>query len=52
VDWADAYLGNPVPDGLRASGYLPPAKRPAAARAWIAAWESRWPELSTRLCNI
>jgi len=38
VDWADAYLGNPVLDGLRACDYLPAAKRPAAARAWIEAW--------------
>lgn len=38
VDWADAYLGNPVLDGLRACDYLPPVKRPGAARAWIEAW--------------
>jgi Ser/Thr protein kinase RdoA (MazF antagonist) len=38
VDWADAHLGNPVLDGLRACDYLPPAQRPAAARAWIQAW--------------
>jgi hypothetical protein len=43
VDWADAHLGNPVLDGLRARDYLPPAKRPAAARAWIAAWKSSLP---------
>jgi phosphotransferase family enzyme len=43
VDWADAHLGNPVLDGLRACDYLPPAKRPAAARAWIAAWSSSVP---------
>ena len=43
VDWADAHLGNPVLDGLRARDYLPPAKRPAAARAWIAAWSSSVP---------
>jgi hypothetical protein len=43
VDWADAHLGNPVLDGLRARDYLPPAKRPAAARAWIAAWKSSIP---------
>jgi len=33
VDWADAYLGNPVIDGLRARDFLPAAKRPPAARA-------------------
>lgn len=38
VDWADAHLGNPVLDGLRACDYLPPGKRPAAARAWVEAW--------------
>jgi hypothetical protein len=40
VDWADAHLGHPVLDGLRACDYLPTAMRPVAARAWIAAWES------------
>ncbi len=43
VDWADAHLGNPVLDGLRACDYLPPARRPAAARAWIAAWSASVP---------
>jgi len=43
VDWADAHLGNPVLDGLRARDFLPAAKRPAAARAWIEAWASRIP---------
>jgi hypothetical protein len=43
VDWADAHLGNPVLDGLRARDYLPPAKRPAAARAWTEAWSSSLP---------
>jgi hypothetical protein len=43
VDWADAHFGNPVLDGLRACDFLPAAKRPAAARAWIDAWASRIP---------
>jgi Ser/Thr protein kinase RdoA (MazF antagonist) len=43
VDWADAHLGNPVLDGLRARDFLPAGKRPAAARAWIDAWTSRIP---------
>jgi Phosphotransferase enzyme family len=43
VDWADAHLGNPVLDGLRACDFLLAAKRPAAARAWIDAWTSRVP---------
>ena len=43
LDWADAHLGNPVLDGLRACDFLPAAKRPAAARAWIDAWASRIP---------
>ena len=40
VDFADAHAGNPVLDGLRACDFLPAAKRPAAARAWIDAWAS------------
>ncbi|MDN3355655.1 aminoglycoside phosphotransferase family protein [Actinomadura sp. DC4] len=43
VDFADAHYGNPVLDGLRAYDYLPEAKRPVAARAWVDAWEARWP---------
>jgi hypothetical protein len=43
LDFADAYLGNPVLDGLRVCEFLPEAKRPAAARAWIDAWTSRVP---------
>jgi hypothetical protein len=38
LDWADAHLGNPVLDGLRAIDFLPPALRQTAAAAWIAAW--------------
>ena len=40
VDFADAHVGNPVLDGLRAYDFLPAGKRPAAARAWIDAWAS------------
>ena len=43
MDWADAHVGNPVLDGLRACGFLPAGKRPAAARAWINAWASLIP---------
>jgi len=43
VDWADAHLGNPVLDGLRARDFLPAGKRPAAARTWIEAWAARVP---------
>jgi hypothetical protein len=43
VDFADAHLGNPVLDGLRACDFLPEGKRPAAARAWIDAWTARVP---------
>jgi phosphotransferase family enzyme len=43
VDWADAHLGQPVLDGLRACDYLPAARRPAAARAWVEAWKSLVP---------
>ena len=34
LDWADAHLGNPVLDGLRAIDFLPPGLRSAAADAW------------------
>ena len=43
LDFADAYLGNPVFDGLRAIDYLPPDRRGAAAGAWIAAWAAAVP---------
>ena len=43
VDWADAHLGHPVLDGLRARDFLPADKRPAAARAWIGAWAALVP---------
>ena len=43
VDWADAHLGNPVLDGLRCRDFLPPGKRPAAARAWISTWAAHIP---------
>ncbi|MGW7047754.1 aminoglycoside phosphotransferase family protein [Streptomyces avermitilis] len=38
VDFADAYWGNPVFDGLRVHEFLPESVRPTAARAWIDAW--------------
>ena len=43
MDWADAHIGNPAVDGLRARDFLPESKRPIAARAWIQAWTSRLP---------
>ncbi|SEH03185.1 Ser/Thr protein kinase RdoA involved in Cpx stress response, MazF antagonist [Nonomuraea solani] len=43
VDFADAHLGNPVLDGIRARDWLPAAKRPVAAEAWIKAWAARVP---------
>jgi Ser/Thr protein kinase RdoA (MazF antagonist) len=43
LDFADAYWGNPVVDGLRAIDYLPEAARPAAVRAWAAAWAAHAP---------
>ncbi|POX47834.1 aminoglycoside phosphotransferase family protein [Streptomyces sp. Ru72] len=43
LDFADAYWGNPVVDGLRAIDYLPEADRPAAARAWADAWAAHAP---------
>jgi Phosphotransferase enzyme family len=38
LDFADAHLGNPVLDGLRAIEYLPVESRQAARDAWVAAW--------------
>ncbi len=43
LDWADAHLGNPTLDGLRARDFLPESKRPIAVRAWIRAWTARRP---------
>jgi hypothetical protein len=43
VDFADASLGNPVFDGLRARDFLPPGKRAVAARAWAGAWREALP---------
>ena len=38
LDWADAHIGNPTLDGLRARDFLPESKRPIAVQAWIRAW--------------
>ena len=43
LDFADAHLGNPVLDGLRAIDFLPPGLRRTAADAWIAAWTAAAP---------
>jgi hypothetical protein len=43
LDFADAHLGNPVLDGLRAIDYLPADRRRTAANAWIAAWTAAAP---------
>ena len=43
VDWADAHVGNPVLDGLRARDFRPARNRPAAAAAWTGTWASRVP---------
>ncbi len=43
LDFADAHLGNPVLDGLRAIDFLPEDRRPAAATAWIEAWTAARP---------
>jgi hypothetical protein len=43
VDFADAHLGNPVLDGLRACDFLPAAARAATARAWTDAWAAHVP---------
>jgi Phosphotransferase enzyme family len=43
LDFADAHVGNPVLDGLRAIDFLPADRRRAAAGAWIAAWTATAP---------
>ena len=43
LDFADAYWGNPVQDGLRAIDYLPRARRDTARRAWVEAWRAAAP---------
>jgi hypothetical protein len=43
LDFADAHLGNPVLDGLRAIDFLPAGRRRTAASAWIAAWTAAVP---------
>jgi len=43
LDLADAHLGNPVLDGLRAIDFLPEGRRRGAADAWIAAWSAAAP---------
>jgi hypothetical protein len=43
LDFADAHLGNPVLDGLRAIDFLPPGLRQTAADTWIAAWTAAAP---------
>ncbi|MFC3572183.1 aminoglycoside phosphotransferase family protein [Streptomyces yaanensis] len=43
VDFADAYWGNPVVDGLRAHDFLPEPVRGTAARAWADAWARHAP---------
>jgi Ser/Thr protein kinase RdoA (MazF antagonist) len=43
LDFADAHLGNPALDGLRAIDFLPADRREAAADAWISAWTAAFP---------
>jgi hypothetical protein len=44
LDFADAHVGSPVLDGLRLIDFLPEPARPAATRAWIAAWSDHLPD--------
>jgi Phosphotransferase enzyme family len=43
LDFADAHVGNPVLDALRAIDFLPASQGRAAADAWIAAWAAAAP---------
>lgn len=38
LDFADAHLGNPVLDGLRAIDFLPAQRRRTATDTWVGAW--------------
>jgi phosphotransferase family enzyme len=44
LDFADAYFGNPVLDGLRVLDYLAPDRRAAARTAWVEAWRRARPD--------
>jgi Phosphotransferase enzyme family len=43
LDFADAHLGNPVLDGLRAIDFLPSGQRHAVAGSWVEAWAAAAP---------
>lgn len=43
LDFADAHLGNPVLDALRAIDWLPEERRRPAAEAWVQAWSGAVP---------
>jgi hypothetical protein len=43
VDFADAHLGHPVPDGLRPRHGMAPDRWAAATDAWVTAWRRLMP---------
>ncbi|MGK5550040.1 aminoglycoside phosphotransferase family protein [Actinomadura kijaniata] len=43
LDFADAHVGDPVLDGLRAFDYLPGDRKAVAARAWAGTWRRHRP---------
>lgn len=44
LDFADAHLGSPVLDALRAIGWLPEDRRRPVAEAWVQAWSAAVPD--------
>lgn len=44
LDFADAYVGNPVVDGLRLVDFLHASKHEAVTTAWVDAWRSLRPD--------
>jgi hypothetical protein len=44
LDFADAFFGNPVIDGLRVADFQAAERRPAVRAMWIEAWQAVRPE--------
>lgn len=44
LDFADAFFGNPMIDGLRVADFLAAERKPVARAAWIEAWRAVRPD--------
>jgi Phosphotransferase enzyme family len=44
LDFADAFFGNPVIDGLRVADFQAAERRPAVRARWVEAWQAVRPE--------